>query len=178
MSFWVNQRRYLQRCQQEDTHRVENLDIISQNVNKSDKEFVIMAKSQIHSIAENELEGENVIGINVSKSNMISKRKKQKSSIVKFGSVNVRTLACPSNMRKKNMIVDIEFKIPFLVDECRIAGIDILFVQETKLKGEGRIARDGYTLIYSGHTATRREGVGILIKDCYLDDIWELRAVF
>lgn len=178
VSFWVNQRRYLRRCQQEETRRVENLDIISHRVNKSDKEFVIVAKSRAHSgIAENELEKKNGIGINASKSNVSSERKKRKPSIVKLGSSNVRTLACPRNMRKKSMIVDIEFKIPFLVSECRIAGIDILFVQEIKLKGEGRIARDGYTLIYSGHAVTRREGVGILIKDCYLDDIWELKAV-
>ncbi len=45
------------------------------------------------------------------------------------------------------------------------------------MKGEGRIAREGYTLIYSGHTVTRREGVAILIKDCYIDDIWDLRPV-
>ena len=80
-------------------------------------------------------------------------------------------------MRKKGVIVDVEFKIPFLVAECRSAGIGILLLQELKLKGDGRIARDGYTLIFSGHSSIRKEGVGVLLEDCYLGDILEVKAV-
>jgi len=170
-SFYFKQRQFLRRRQLEIACKVRSLDIIYNNA-INDKKLVTVARLQTCNVeAENVKENENII------MRKNKNRKKKQKSIIKMGSCNLRTLACPKSMRKQNALVDVEFKIPFMAMECFAAGIDVLCVQETKLKGEGRISRDGYTLVYSGHSTMRREGVGIFLRDCFLNDIWEIKAV-
>ena len=56
-------------------------------------------------------------------------------------------------------------------------GIDILCVQETKLKNSGKIMRDGYTLLFSGHSSMRQEGVGIILNNNLAKQIFEISVV-
>ena len=59
VSFYVNQRRYLRRCQLETVQRTGALDVRSNHVDKGDKEFIMVVKLETQKVvAVNDLEKE------------------------------------------------------------------------------------------------------------------------
>lgn len=77
-----------------------------------------------------------------------------------LGSWNVRSL-----LLQKSNVVCLQDKRPIVAQEAARLNLDILCLSETHLLNLDNIQIEGYTLIWSGNSKIRQNGVAIMVKD-------------